>query len=138
MTKASDRNIIPYNEQLQEAANLIRSIWNEGYCQSRLVIVETYHQIGQVILSLPERKQAVSDLTRMTSLSERTLYRAAQFFNKYPDYISQLPEGKQITWNKIVTKYLPDKKRADPCAEGHDWIEVCRHCGKKRDPQTDL
>jgi len=30
-------------------------------------------------------------------------------FDKYPD-IQKLPEGKNITWNKLITKYLPKQK----------------------------
>ena len=42
-------------------------------------------------------------------MSERTLWYAVQFYDTYSD-LSQVPEGKNITWNKLITKYLPAHK----------------------------
>lgn len=45
-------------------------------------------------------------------VSERTLWYALQAYDKYPD-LHQIPEGKNITWNKLITKYLPERETVD-------------------------
>jgi len=123
---------LPDNEQLIEASEHIKGIFGEANDQSRLVLIEAYHQIGQIILSLPSRYLAVSDLSRLTEMSERTLYRAAQFYEKYPDWENQLPEGKAISWNKIVTKYLPIEQPKD-CEHEFRAVFICVKCGRRQD-----
>jgi len=54
----------------------------------------------------------VQDLAQNLGQSERTLYYALQAYDKYPK-LDKLPEGKNITWNKLITKYLPAPK-TDP------------------------
>ncbi|MEK6881801.1 MAG: MT-A70 family methyltransferase, partial [Nanoarchaeota archaeon] len=39
----------------------------------------------------------------------RTLYYARQAYHKYPK-LDQIPNGKNITWNKLITLYLPTPK----------------------------
>jgi DNA modification methylase len=76
-----------------------------------------------------------------------------QFYEKYPE-LDTIPEGKNISWNKIVTKYLPDKspgQDAIPSIDkalilqdkwgvepGQVWI-LGNHrlvCGNSQDPAT--
>jgi phage N-6-adenine-methyltransferase len=75
--------------------------------------VEGYHQLGERIVTdenyqkeAKGNKSSVQDLAQNLRISERTIYYAIQFYEKYPD-LSTVPEGKNISWNKIVTKYLP-------------------------------
>ncbi|KKQ68589.1 MAG: hypothetical protein A2626_02820 [Candidatus Nealsonbacteria bacterium RIFCSPHIGHO2_01_FULL_38_55] len=42
--------------------------------------------------------------------SERTIYQAVEFAQKYPD-IQKLPEGKNISWHKICNNLLPEVRQ---------------------------
>src|SRR3990167_5270875 len=42
-------------------------------------------------------------------ISTRSIHYAIQFAKKYPN-INSTPEGKNITWNKLITLYLPAPK----------------------------
>ena len=72
--------------------------------------------------------------------SERTLYYAVQFVQKYPD-INDLPEGKAITWSKITSKYLPAPKGECSHDIQEETIKVfkCSLCHKQwaSDPTQD-
>ena len=53
-------------------------------------------------------KKIVSRLAEsLENWSERKIYRAVQFYKKYPD-LNMLPVGKNISWHKVVQKYLPE------------------------------
>lgn len=110
---------------LEELGQQISDIYKAGFIQSRLVLVDTYHQIGQLIMNLPAKYDAVQDLARTSGISKRTLYYSAKFYEKFPER-SLVPEGDNISWNKLVTKYLPDKVEKHQ----HEWevYRICR-CG---------
>jgi len=93
-----------------------RAIITEAVFTSRWALVEGYWNLGKRIredINFQEyskgNKKSVQDLARNLNISERTLYYALQLYDKYPD-INQIPEGKNITWNKLITKYLPGPK----------------------------
>ena len=109
--------------------NIVKSKWYEALVEdceaiiteaiftSRWALVEGYWNLGKRIredLNFQEysegNKNVLQDLALHLKQSERTLYYAIQCFDKYPD-IQQLPEGKNITWNKLKTKYLPNKEK---------------------------
>lgn len=120
---------MPYKEQLEESAKHILGIYKEAQNQSRMLVVEAHHQIGQTIMSLPTKYSAVQDLARLTQMSERSLYLSAQFYNKYPNF-DKVPEGKAISWTRIVTKYLPEKQKEEVKQCDHKWL--CTKCGERR------
>ena len=112
------------------------AIKTEMYFVSRWSIVEGYWNLGKRILEEYGRfkklglseKEIRSYMTRDTSLSDRTIRRAIQFAKKYPD-INLIPEGKNISWNKIVNKYLPGKKEKEMkhyinCVINHETKEI--------------
>jgi len=114
------------NQQLlQEVADEIKGLITEEITHYHWTLIKLYHRVGNLILTLPDPYSAVHDLARLTEKSERTLYLSLQFVKKYPD-INALPEGKVITWNKIVTKYLPEPKEEEPCE--HEPITICKKC----------
>jgi hypothetical protein len=115
--------------QLQEVADLVKQIFTEGIHASQWQLIETYHAVGRAMTALPDPYKSVSAVAQLSGKSERTIYRCVQFVKKYPD-INALPDGKVITWNKIITKYLPAPKDEEPCE--HEWIEICRKCRKTR------
>jgi len=94
-----------------------KSILVEGIFNYRWTLIETYHNLGKRILEdEPKMKQGGSDLRKtLTQVSnslgksERTIYRAVEFAQKYPD-IQTLPEGKNISWHKICNNLLPALK----------------------------
>ena len=113
------------DEQFRQIAEDIKTLYNHAFVQAHLVVVESYHEIGRLILTLPTKYSAVTDVARLTGISERTLYRAAKFYEMYPD-TSTLPEGNNISWNKIITKYLPESKEDKVCE--HTPISICSKC----------
>ena len=101
-----------YEDLIEDCKDII----TEAIFTSRWALVEGYWNLGKRIredLNFQEyskgNKSSVQDLARNLKQSERTLYYAIQCFDTYPD-IQQLPEGKNITWNKLMTKYLPESK----------------------------
>lgn len=143
-----DKAITTINEPQEEWYKALieecKAIITESVFTSRWALVEGYHQLGERIVTDEQfqkyAKGSYSSLTRVSKnlrLSYRTLYRAIQFYEKYPD-LSLVPEGKNITWRKIITKYLPEssepnqeKIKVDKLAElrnkwgtelGQTWI----------------
>ena len=96
-------SIIPqnYNLLLEEC----REIITEYEFTSRWALVEGYHELGKKIVELPP--VTVTKLATDLHKNERTLRRARQFFQKYPD-LNMLPEGKNCSWHSICNKYLPE------------------------------
>lgn len=90
-----------------------RAILTEAVFNSRWALIDGYHQLGERIVTDDNYQKwakgngaSLSGLADNIGISERTLYRAIQFYEKYPD-TDKLPEGKNISWNKVVTQYLP-------------------------------
>ena len=108
--------------------NIVKSKWYEDLVEdckdiiteaiftSRWALVEGYHQLGERIVTennLDRKeiygKNILSRVAKSIGMSERTLYRAIQFYEKYPE-LDTVPEGKNISWHKLITKYLPESK----------------------------
>ena len=113
-------NEISKNKWYEDLIEECKDIITEAIFTSRWALVEGYWNLGKRIredLNFQEyskgNKSSVQDLARNLKQSERTLYYAIQCFDTYPD-IQQLPEGKNITWNKLITKYLPNKEKTKP------------------------
>lgn len=93
-----------------------KDIVTETIFTSRWALVEGYHKLGERIREdklaqefAKGNKGFVQDLARNISISERTVYYAIQFYDKYPS-LDKVPEGKNISWNKVITKYLPARE----------------------------
>lgn len=135
--------------------NIVKSNWYQNLVEdckdiitetiftSRWTLIEGYHQLGKRIRQDSEKMpitELVQDLAvtfnkqNMKMFSERTLWYAVQFYDTYPD-INKLPEGKNISWNKIITKYLPKAKSEEVESESiadEDKQEAkitCPRCG---------
>lgn len=101
-----------------------KSILTEAVYRSRLELLEGYHQLGKRITEDVNWQKhskgngsCLTDLSNNTGIGERDLYRAIQFYNKFPDVeqVYELPEGKNISWSKVVNNYLPSTKEViDP------------------------
>ena len=91
-----------------------KAIITEAVFTSRWALVEGYWKLGERIREdklaqefAKGNKTFVQDLARNLGQSERTLYYALQAYDKYPK-LDKIPEGKNITWNKLITLYLPE------------------------------
>lgn len=86
-----------------------KAIITEAVFTSRWALVEGYHALGERIRQDSEKQQITALLQRVAvdiKQSERTLWYAVQFYDKYHD-LQTVPEGKNISWHKLVNKYLP-------------------------------
>ena len=114
-----------------------QSIITEAVHISRWALVEGYHNLGKRILEDHDNferakiygEKIVQGLALSLNMSSRILWYAIQFVQKYPD-LNKVPEGKNITWNKIITKYLTTSKEPEPTQELESWIK-CPNCGHK-------
>jgi N6-adenosine-specific RNA methylase IME4 len=103
-------------EWYKELVSECKAIITEAVFTSRWALVEGYHQLGKRIREdnnvkkyAKGSKTFVQDLGQKIGISTSTLYYALQAYDKYPD-LQKIPEGKNITWNKLITKYLPEQK----------------------------
>lgn len=73
-------------------------------------------------------------VSQALNCSKREIERCVQFRKKYPD-LTRLPEGKNITWHKIVNQYLPEKSKSDDPEEEcqHKIVEILIRCAKCRE-----
>jgi hypothetical protein len=115
-------NIIPqkYNTLIEE----IKSTIIEYEFTSRWALVEGYHKVGELIVT-----SGVSDLTKIAEdvgKSKRTIYRCVQFFKMYP-HLNMLPEGKDTSWNRVVTKYLSEERQKPEVVDKN--LIKCPNCG---------
>jgi len=104
-----------------------KAIVTEAVFTSRWALVQGYWELGQRIREDENFKKyakgnesSLTDLSKNIGVGHRDVYRAVQLHEKYPN-INDIPEGKNITWNKLVTKYLPAQKetpQALPLIEG--------------------
>lgn len=103
----------------------LKAMITEGEFNARWTLLETYHEVGKFITESHcdyELDQVAKDI----EVSELTLKRAVKFYEKYPD-MNLLPEGKAISWHKVVNDLLPEVKR-DPKEKEKT---ICPNCGFK-------
>jgi len=110
-----------YEELKEEIMNRL----TEGVHNSRWDLIVCYHDVGKLIAE--GEKSKVSQVTQLAEdlgKHKRTIYRCHQFIKKFPD-LDALPDGKNISWHKIVNKYLPkeSKEKADPSAKIAQFIK---------------
>jgi len=97
-----------------------RAIITETIFNSRWALVEGYHALGERILQEHDNferskiygEKIVSGLKESLGVSGNTIWRAMQFAKKYPD-LNTVPEGKNITWNKLCNRYLPAPRKVN-------------------------
>jgi hypothetical protein len=112
------------SEDYKALCDEIKATITEGVFNSRWELLRTYHEVGKLISDYKDI--TVSRLSTDTSISQRTLERCVQFYEKFPD-MEKLPEGKNISWHKIVNHYLPDHK--DVTSDESDGLVACPGCG---------
>jgi hypothetical protein len=81
--------------------------------ESRISLVEGYHQLGTRILqdidkfNLPT-EQVIDEIALTVKKSRRTIMYALKFAKIIPN-LSELTEGKNISWSKIIRERLTEK-----------------------------
>ena len=126
-------NELVNTEWYQSLVNECHDIITEAIYQSRWALVEGYHNLGKRILEEHDNfernkiygEKIVQGLAESLNMSSRILWYSIQFVQKYPD-LTKVPEGKNITWNKIITKYLPESKEK---TETTPYYIECPKCG---------
>ncbi len=85
---------------------------------SRWALIEGYHNVGKLLRSV-ETEFSITELVHRCAVdmevSERKLWYAVKFFDKFPD-LATLPEGKNVSWSSVKRKYLtePKEKEEEP------------------------
>ena len=98
-----------------------KAIVTEAIFTSRWALVEGYWKLGERISGENNNfkrekiygEKIVQGLAESLGISSRTIHYAIQAYNKFPD-LGKIPEGKNISWNKLVTLYLPEPKVKTP------------------------
>lgn len=120
-------------------ATMVEAVFNSNWS-----LVEGYHELGKRILEEKANftkegiygKQITYNVAVAAQRSIRTIERAVQFAEKYPD-LAMLPDGKNVTWHMVVNKYLPavkasseapqtaepDKEIKIKASKLMDWVE---------------
>lgn len=121
-----------------------QSTLTEGIHYSRWTLIQTYHLLGKRILedkknfekhNVKKDKSIVEIIAGNLNQSTRNIYYAMQFARKYPkmeNVLSELPEGKTISWKKIITDILPEGKEEHECEFVPITMYECKHCKRKR------
>ena len=110
----------------------IRQLFVEGEFNHRWMLIETYHRVGEIICGIKRNRQEVlQGLAPQVNKSVRSLTYAAKLYETYPS-LDDLPEGKNISWNKIVHKYLTANSSCEHKPEEIEIIsfQKCKSCGK--------
>jgi len=105
----------------QELVEECKAIITEAVFTSRWALVEGYWKLGERISEENDNfkrekiygEKIVQDLAISLNTSSRTLHYAIQVYKKYHK-LSEIPEGKNISWNKLITQYLPEPKAENP------------------------
>lgn len=116
----------------QEVIDEIHETIIEGEFNHRWTLIETYHRVGQIICGInANRTDVLQSLAPRVGKSVRSLWYATKFYETYPS-LDALPEGKNVSMNKIITKYLTTSKQEE-CQHEHREVvsfEVCKDCKK--------
>ena len=114
----------------EELVEEIQQTLTEGEFSSRWTIIETYHQVGTLINQVKANKtEVLHAIAPRVNRSVRSLWYASKFAEVFPR-LDALPEGKSVSWNKIIVNYLADGKKEPKECEHKDTknIVVCVDC----------
>ena len=134
---ASEIIVIEQTDWYESLVTDCRAIMTEAVFNSRWELIVGYHQLGKRIATDGQYKkwnargngETLSGLIKSLGMSQANVYRALSFYDKFPD-INTLPQGKNISWNKIVTRLLPEPPGLPEPLEPPP-AEYCPTCGRK-------
>jgi hypothetical protein len=107
--------------KISEVAEEIKSLMIEAVFTSHWVMIEAHHEIGRLIVENfgDDMSNSLPSLAQKVGRSERTLYRAAQLYRKFPR-LDKIPGGKAVSMNRLITEHLIEP--------GEPKEEKCHHC----------
>jgi hypothetical protein len=117
-------------EWFEHLAEECKAIITEAVFTSRWALVEGYWTLGKRIrtdLNWNKHSQSLytsQDLANAIGISERTLDYALKAYDKFPK-LDLIPEGKNISWTKLITTYLPESSADE---KEIDILETKNHC----------
>jgi len=119
-----------YQSLVEDCAAII----TESVFTSRWALIEGYHQLGLRIMQENGNfkrekvygKEIVQGLAKSLNKSPRTVRYSMQFVKKFPD-LQKLPDGKNISWSKIVTNYLPESVNGEVKKAKEITCPNCQH-----------
>lgn len=115
MNEQNQKNEMSTQDWYQSLTEDCSAIVTEAEFTSRWSLIEGYHELGRRLSEEREnlqgkKKELMKQLSKELKKSERTLYYTVQFYEAFPD-LALLPEGKNISWHSITSKYLGREKR---------------------------
>ncbi len=137
-------------EWFQYLIEELQSIITETVFASNMEILKGKWFVGQAIEKNLERfsraeiygAKVNNIIAKRLNCSETTVKYCRLFYKSYPaiDWstaLTSLPEGKNITWHKIVNQYLPEKSKSEednPEQEcQHEKVEILIRCARCRE-----
>lgn len=126
----NSKKIISYKNQewYQALLDDLTAIATESIWISRLELLKGKWLIGQTICNSEgyvkqqgKKGSFIQRIAKDINGSQSNIYFCVQFyeqykFNDFSNALEKLPEGKNISWNKMVNKYLA-KKKGEPRIE---------------------
>jgi len=118
------------NEHYNLLVDEIQSTIKEAIFRSRQELIEGHWMVGKLIREYAngEVTNLLHDLAGDVGLSERLLWYSLKCYDVYPD-LGRLPEGKNISWNKLVTKYLTESPKEPKLQPVDKNLLKCPNCG---------
>src|SRR3990167_3129026 len=109
-------NEITKNEWYEALVEECKAIITEAVFTSRWALVEGYWELGKRIREDSDKEPITKLLQRVgvdIGKSHSTLWYAVQFYDKFPD-IQKLPDGKNISWRKVIELLPAPKEEKEP------------------------
>ena len=142
-TMVTVENSLPSEEaHFETLIESCKVILIERQFNARFEYMASRWEVGQLVSQYYERYKRdgmLASLSQQLSVGESELYRCVQFYAKFPaldwdSAMQKLPEGKNLSWNKVKTDLLPEKtspqKKRARDIEGA--IAYCRdHIGRE-------
>lgn len=106
-------NPIIKDERYELLLEEIKATLVEKSFEERMAKIEMYHTIGELLRTTDSEITALTkEVSKDLGLSERSLWFAVKFYDTYPK-ITELPDGKATSWNKVKALLSGDSKKED-------------------------
>ena len=117
-----DVQVVIPTERYKYLLDDLKSILVQRVKNARMESVQAWWEVGEriqqelVTTGMEEYKDLVVRVAKDLATSYTEIYRGIEFYNKFPSweaFLAEIPEGDNISWNMIKTKYLPDLPAAN-------------------------
>lgn len=102
--------------KIAEVAEEIIQCRIEASFNVRWQVIEMHNYIGKLLIDNFEENLAevLPTLAKKCKWSDRSLYRAAEFYKKYPD-LAKIPNGKAASFNRLMASPVKDTLCTHTC-----------------------